>query len=46
MDDQKVIQEREPDAKVLEGLPLSGSDAGTDDAEQEILNWLKGLNIK
>ena len=46
MDDQKVIQEREPDAKVLEGLPLSGSDAGTDDAEEEIRSWLKDLKLK
>ena len=40
-----TIQEREPDAVVLEGLAVSGSSAGSDDAKAEINEWLKGLDL-
>jgi flavodoxin len=42
----KVIQEREPGATVLEGIAISGSSAGSDDAKTEILDWLDGLGLK
>lgn len=41
-----MIRDREPGAKVLEGLAISGSQAGSDSAEQEIRDWLDGLDIQ
>ena len=41
-----TIQEREPDAIVLDGLAVSGSSAGSDDAKEEILDWLDSLALK
>lgn len=41
-----TIQEREPGATVLEGLAVSGSKAGSDDAKAEITEWLGGLGLK
>lgn len=40
-----TIQEREPDAVVLDGLAVSGSSAGSDDARTEITEWIKGLDL-
>lgn len=40
-----LIRELEPDAEVLEGIPIRGNDAGSDDAEKEIEQWLKGLGL-
>ena len=42
----KTIQEREPNAKVLEGLAIAGSDAGSDSAKTDITEWVKGLNLE
>ena len=41
-----MIQEREPDAKVLKGLAIRGNDVETDEAKNAILEWLKGLDLK
>ena len=41
-----MIQEREPDAKVLKGLAIRGNDVETDEAKNAILEWLKGLELK
>lgn len=41
-----MIQEREPDAKVLKGLAIRGDDVETDEAKNAILEWLKGLELK
>ena len=41
-----TIQEREPDATVLDGLAISGSAAGSDDSKAEIQEWLSGLGLK
>ena len=42
----KTIQEREPNAKVLEGLAIAGSDAGSDSAKSSVTEWVKGLGVK
>ena len=42
----QMIQEREPDATMLDGLAISGGDAGTDSAREEIVEWLSGLDMK
>ena len=42
----KTIQEREPNAKVLEGLAIAGSDAGADSAKASVIEWIKGLNLE
>lgn len=42
----KTIQEREPNAKVLEGLAIAGSDAGSDSAKASVTEWIKGLNLE
>lgn len=42
----KTIQEREPNAKVLEGLAIAGSDAGSDSAKGSVTEWIKGLNLE
>ena len=39
------IRELEPDATVLDGLAISGSDAGKDSARTSIEEWLSGLNL-
>ena len=41
-----MIQEREPDAKVLNVLAIRGNDVETDEAKNAILEWLKGLDLK
>ena len=40
----RTIRELEPNAKVLDGLPVSMNDAETGAADK-IENWLKKLNI-
>ena len=40
-----MIQEREPDATVLEGLAIRGGNAGEDSAKEEIIEWLGGLDL-
>ena len=40
-----LIQEREPDAAVLEGLAIRGEDVGKDSAKESIIQWLQGLNL-
>ena len=42
----KTIQEREPDATVLEGLAIRGGNAGEDSAKEEIVEWLGGLGLE
>ena len=39
------ISELEPDATVLEGLAISGDDAGSEDAEAEVTEWIQGLEL-
>ena len=41
-----MIQEREPDATVLEGLAIRGGNAGEDSAREEIIEWLGGLDLE
>lgn len=41
----ELIQEREPDATVLEGLSVSGSNAGSDSAKSDVTKWLQGLDL-
>jgi hypothetical protein len=42
----KTIQEREPNATVLEGLAIAGSDAGSDSTKASVTEWVKGLGVK
>ena len=42
----KMIQEREPDATVLEGLAIRGGNAGEDSAREEIIEWLGSLDLE
>ncbi len=39
------ISELEPNATVLDGLAISGQDAGTDSAKTTVEEWLSGLNL-
>ena len=39
------ISELEPNATVLDGLAISGEDAGTDSAKTSVEEWLAGLNL-
>ena len=41
-----MIQEREPDSTVLEGLAIRGGDAGEDSAKEEIIGWISGLDLE
>ena len=41
-----LIQEREPDATVLDGLAVSGSSAGTDEAKDTVTQWLQELDLE
>ena len=40
-----MIQEKEPDATVLEGLAIRGGNAGEDSASEEIIEWLGSLDL-
>ena len=40
-----TIQEREPGATVLDGIAISGSEAGSDNTKTEITDWLNGLGL-
>jgi len=42
----KMIQERESDATVLEGLAIRGGNAGEDSAREEIIEWLGSLDLE
>lgn len=39
------IRELEPNATVLDGLAISGSDAGKDSARTSVEEWLEGLDL-
>jgi len=41
-----MIREREPEANVLEGRPLTGNKAGSEEAVEVINEWMQGLNLK
>ena len=40
-----MIRDREPDAIVLDGLPMRGGSTGEDSAKEEIQEWINGLNL-
>ena len=40
-----LIEEREPDATVLDGLALRGEDAGKDDTRNTVIQWLEQLDL-
>jgi len=41
-----MIREREPNANVIDGIAIAGSDAGSDSAKTDITEWVKGLNLE
>lgn len=41
-----MIREREPNANVIDGIAIAGSDAGSDSAKTQIVEWVKELNLQ
>ena len=39
------IRELEPDAVVMDGLPVSGDEAGSEENRSEVTEWLQGLGM-
>lgn len=42
----ETIQKREPNATVSDGLPIAGSDAGSDGAKAQIIKWVENLPLE
>ncbi|MBQ3285357.1 MAG: hypothetical protein IJH40_06915 [Ruminococcus sp.] len=41
-----MIREREPNANVIDGIAIAGSDAGSDSAETQVVEWVKKLPLE
>ena len=41
-----MIREREPNANVIDGIAIAGSDAGSDSAKTDITEWVKKLPLE
>ena len=41
-----MIREREPNANVIDGIAIAGSDAGSDSAKTQVLEWVKKLPLE
>lgn len=41
-----MIREREPNANVIDGIAIAGSDAGTDSAKTQVVEWVNGLTME
>lgn len=41
-----MIREREPNANVIDGIAIAGSDAGTDSAKTQVVEWVKKLPLE
>ncbi len=42
----ELIQDREPEAVMKEGISIAGEDAGKDSGEKAVLEWLEDLNLE
>ena len=41
-----MIREREPNANVIDGIAIAGSDAGSDSAKTQVVEWVKKLPLE
>lgn len=41
-----MIREREPNANVIDGIAIAGSDAGSDSAKTQVIEWVKKLPLE
>ena len=41
-----MIREREPNANVIDGIAIAGSDAGSDSAKTQVIDWVKKLPLE
>ena len=41
-----MIREREPNANVIDGIAIAGSDAGSDSAKTQVIEWVNGLTME
>lgn len=41
-----MIREREPNANVIDGIAVAGSDAGSDSAKTQVVEWVKKLPLE
>ncbi|MBR1534104.1 MAG: hypothetical protein IJ639_07050 [Ruminococcus sp.] len=41
-----LIREREPNANVIDGIAIAGSDAGSDSAKTQVVEWVKKLPLE
>lgn len=41
-----MIREREPNANVIDGIAIAGSDAGSDSAKTQVVEWVKNLPLE
>lgn len=41
-----MIREREPNANVIDGIAIAGSDAGSDSAKTQVVEWVNGLTME
>lgn len=41
-----MIRDREPNATVLDGLPIRGGDVNKDESKTAVIEWIAGLDLE